>query len=235
MILRCLGSGSSGNCYLLSAETETLILDCGIPIKEIKKGLNWDISKVVCVLCTHAHLDHAKSVKDFEDMGIPVFKPYEDLDNINADEDCRLAQKYGDFRITAFQLPHNGTRNCGFLINVQGQKILYMTDFEYCKYNFKSLNVNHILIECNYQKGLVEKDLPNYEHKIRGHCSLDSCKSFIEANKTPSLRTVILCHMGAETTIAEECLAEVQNVAGTGVKCVVATAGEKIELSQHPF
>ena len=30
MKLKCLGSGSSGNCYLLSTETETLILDCGI-------------------------------------------------------------------------------------------------------------------------------------------------------------------------------------------------------------
>lgn len=39
MILRCLGSGSSGNCYLLSTDTETLILDCGIPIQEIKRGL----------------------------------------------------------------------------------------------------------------------------------------------------------------------------------------------------
>lgn len=37
--LKCLGSGSSGNCYLLSTATETLILDCGIPIKEIKRGL----------------------------------------------------------------------------------------------------------------------------------------------------------------------------------------------------
>lgn len=35
MILRCLGSSSAGNCYLLSSEKETLILDCGIPIKEV--------------------------------------------------------------------------------------------------------------------------------------------------------------------------------------------------------
>ena len=28
MTLKCIGSGSKGNCYLLSIETETLILDC---------------------------------------------------------------------------------------------------------------------------------------------------------------------------------------------------------------
>lgn len=170
-------------------------------------------------------------------MGIKVWKPYEDLDNILADEDCRLAQKYGDFCITAFQLPHNGTRNCGFLITVQGQKILYMTDYEYCKYNFKSLAINHIICECNYQKELVERDLPNYEHKIRGHCSLETCKSFIETNRTSALRTVILCHMGAETTIEDECLAEVQKVVGDGVSVFVARKGLEVKLkeSRCPF
>ena len=72
MKLKCLGSGSSGNCYLLSTETETLILDCGISVMEIKKGLNFDLSKVVGCIVTHSHKDHSLSVKDFENMGIPV-------------------------------------------------------------------------------------------------------------------------------------------------------------------
>lgn len=230
MILKCLGSGSSGNCYLLSTETETLILDCGIPIREIKKGLDWDISKVVGVLCTHAHLDHAKSVKDFENMGIRVWKPYHES-NLT---DC---MKFCSFSVQCFPLPHNGTPSFGFYINVDGQKILYLTDYEYCKFNFKSLAVNHIICECNYQKELVERDLPNYEHKIRGHCSLETCKSFIASNKTYALRTVILCHMGAETTIAEECLSEVQNVVGEGVSVFLARKGLEIELkeSRCPF
>lgn len=56
LTLKCLGSGSSGNCYLLSTETETLILDCGIPIKEIKKGLKFDLRRVSGVVVTHSHL-----------------------------------------------------------------------------------------------------------------------------------------------------------------------------------
>ena len=54
--LKCLGSGSSGNCYLLSTETETLILDCGIPVMEIKKGLDFDLRRVSGVVVTHSHL-----------------------------------------------------------------------------------------------------------------------------------------------------------------------------------
>ena len=44
MKLKCLGSGSSGNCYLLTADNgETLLLDAGLPIMDIKRGLNWNI------------------------------------------------------------------------------------------------------------------------------------------------------------------------------------------------
>ena len=227
MILHCLASGSSGNCYLLENENETLILDCGIYIQKIKKGLDWDISRVAGVCVTHSHTDHSKSVKNFEDMGINVFKPYES-------EMKRQVRTYGGFVIKSFDLPHNGTENRGFLIEVEGQKILYLTDFEYCPYVFKKQEVNHIMIECNYQQELVDRDLPQYVHKICGHCSLDTCKSFIQSNKTNALRTVILCHLGAETTIAEECIAEVQKVAGLA-NVGIAEKGKCWELNLTPF
>lgn len=230
MFLKCLATSSSGNCYILENKKEILILDCGIPIKSIKKGLNWDISRIVGVCVSHGHTDHAKSVKDFEDMGISVFKPYDET------KACPLKIRYGSFDIQAFKLPHNGTPNYGYYIKADGQKILYLTDFEYCQFNFKALEVNHILIECNYQQDLVSRDLPNFEHKIRGHCSLDTCKNFIAANKTNALRTVILCHLGAETTIDEECVAEVEKVAGNA-NVSVARKGKTIELreSRCPF
>lgn len=163
-------------------------------------------------------------------MGIKVWKPYHESNLTD-----RI--KFGGFSVQCFPLPHNGTPNFGFYINTDEQKILYLTDYEYCKFSFNSLAVNHIICECNYQKELVGRDLPNYEHKIRGHCSLDTCKSFIETNKTSALRTIILCHMGTETTIVEECLAEVQKVAGEGVSVVVARKGLEVKLkeSRCPF
>lgn len=57
MRLKCLGSSSAGNCYLLTSDSrETLILDCGIPIKEIKKGLDWNIRGIKGMIISHAHL-----------------------------------------------------------------------------------------------------------------------------------------------------------------------------------
>lgn len=57
MKLKCIATGSTGNCYTLTPDNgETLILDCGIPIKEIKKGLNWDVRGIKGVIISHTHL-----------------------------------------------------------------------------------------------------------------------------------------------------------------------------------
>lgn len=37
MILKCLGSSSRGNCYILEAADETLIVEAGIPMRDIKR------------------------------------------------------------------------------------------------------------------------------------------------------------------------------------------------------
>lgn len=55
MRLTVLGSGSSGNCYLVECDNEILILDCGISLKEVKKTLNFDLSKIVGCVISHSH------------------------------------------------------------------------------------------------------------------------------------------------------------------------------------
>ena len=49
------GSGSSGNSYILECENETLLLELGVGWNEIKKALNFDLSKVVGVCVSHSH------------------------------------------------------------------------------------------------------------------------------------------------------------------------------------
>lgn len=223
MRLKVLGTGSSGNCYLLSTESETLILDCGLPIKEIKKGLDYNLKKIAGVVVSHSHKDHSEALDDFHKMGIKTWiAPTDKL--------FTGAFSMGNFRISAFVLPHNGTMNHGFMIRVSGQKILYLTDFEYCPYIFTKNQVNHMIVECNYQTDLINRDLANYEHKIRGHCSLETCKDFINVNATDVLRTVLLVHMGWETCNPEECVAEVKKVAKNAY-VDYARKGLELELS----
>ena len=50
-----IGSGSSGNAYILECESETLLLELGVSWKDIVKALNFNLSKVVGVCVSHAH------------------------------------------------------------------------------------------------------------------------------------------------------------------------------------
>lgn len=225
MNLKVLGSGSSGNCYLLEHNNQILILDCGIPIKEIKKGLIFDLSKIAGVIVTHEHLDHSKSLKDFHNMGIPTLAP-------NESEKMWVKRNFGDFKVQSFDLPHNNTKNVGFLIEVDNQKILYMTDLEYCAYSFAKMNINHILIECNYIDEQVDKDIPNYEHKIKGHCSLKTCKNFIKENNSNALRSVILVHLGSGIEDSGQIVEEVKKIVNFDVFVDYAKAGKEFELRE---
>jgi phosphoribosyl 1,2-cyclic phosphodiesterase len=55
MIVKVLGSSSKGNCYIVETATDKLIVDAGIPYKEIQKGLNFNFKGVVGTLVTHEH------------------------------------------------------------------------------------------------------------------------------------------------------------------------------------
>lgn len=53
--IQVVGSGSSGNTYLLTCGTETLILDAGCRFREVKIALGFNIRPIKGVVVTHEH------------------------------------------------------------------------------------------------------------------------------------------------------------------------------------
>lgn len=236
MRLKCLGSSSAGNCYLLTSDNgETLILDCGIPIKAIKKGLNWNVKDVVGVLCTHKHLDHSKSVKDFEAMGIRISTPYIQYAQHEGIHRYHTIP-FGSFKAKAFDLTtvdgkwtHTNTdgTECpcyGFLITHKEMgRLLYITDTELIKWRFK--DINHILLGVNYDKDLVDTDNPKADHVFRGHLSIDTACDFVKANDSDSLQNVIMCHLSSENADKDSFIAKMKN-AVNGANVDIAEQGK---------
>lgn len=147
--------------------------------------------------------------------------------------------------VTPFYLPHT-TRdkdtgalipcpNFGYLIQSGDEKLLYMTDWEYCSYVFKNQRINYMVLECNHMDNLMDSNSANYIHALKGHSSLSVVKSFVEVNKTPDLRNVILCHLSSENADPDRMKSEIQQVAGKWVQVEVAHAGLEVELSKYPF
>ena len=229
--LLCGGTGSSGNGYALDSGSEIMILDAGIPIKDIKRMCGWNIKKIAECAITHGHGDHASSKKNIEDIGIPVFAPY-----IN-----QMPMVFGkEFRVQAFDLTDlNGNwahtnangEPCpiyGFLIDHPKMgRMLYITDCEFVKWRFKG--VNHILLGVNYDPELLSGDDAKKNHVVRGHMSIDTACEFVKANASEQLQNVIMCHLSSENADKDSFIEKMKRTVPM-VNVCVAEPGMELEL-----
>ena len=162
MHLKCLGSSSAGNCYLLENETECLMIECGIPIKEVKKAMNFNIRKIVGCITTHRHNDHIGHLEDVLKCGIPIYtndETVEAVEVIYGELLHGVPEKrpftLGNFKITPFYVPHDDTPCFAYQIcHEEIGKLLFPHRFEYYKYIFK--DINQIMIEANYSKDIIK-------------------------------------------------------------------------------
>lgn len=183
-----------------------------------------------CDYKSHPPLDHSKSLKDFKDMGIPVFAPYISKKPIKIGN--------GDFRVQAFDLTtidgnwthtHANGEPCpiyGFLIaHKEMGRMLYITDCEVVKWKFK--DINHILLGVNYDKDLIDRDnVGKANHVFRGHLSIDTACDFVKANYSDSLQNVIMCHLSAENADSDSFIKKMKKVA-CGANADVAEPGKE--------
>ena len=220
MLLKTIATGSSGNCHALITDTgEILLLDLGENEKKIKKGIGWKISDVVGAIVTHKHADHSKSVNDFERMGIPIFKPYENTET--------FVKQYSGFKIQAFDLTTIDGRwthtdadgmECpcyGFLIEHKEMgRMLYITDTAIVKWRFK--NINHILLGVNYDKDMIHPDNEGKKnHIFGGHMEIETACEFVKANNSNSLHNVIMCHLSADNADSDKFIERMKEVCPT--------------------
>lgn len=241
MKLHTIGSGSSGNChYLEDSYGNILLLDLGLPIKEIKAGIKFRVSNVVGALVTHEHSDHAKSAKDFEKMGIPVFMPYADTKPKQLREPIPFTPKFDVTVIPMTDSNHHfvhtngdGTEcPCyGYMIKHEEMGIfVYITDCEFIKWRFKE--IDHVLLGIDYDDGReYDTSDAKIRHTMTGHMGLSTGKEFIRVTSANNyLQNVIMCHLSEENAEAEDFIREMSEVANYAV--YVAKKGTVVDLAR---
>lgn len=245
MLMRCCGSSSAGNSYaLISSSGETLAIEAGCKFLDFKKMIDWKISNVSGCIVSHEHGDHARYIKDFMKSGIPVYTAFETqtaLEVITGERTTPLlplvARQIGSFMVTPFNVPHDTGIECyGYLIKHEEMgQLLFLTDLEYCKYNFSKLNIEHIMVEANYDMELVDRDEPNYEHRLRGHMSLDTALKLIQTNDNPALRNVVLIHLSDTSGNPALFLQRTKETIKYGANVYVAEKGLEVDMNLCPF
>ena len=236
MKLKCLGSSSKGNCYILESDTEALVIEVGISLMEVKKALDFNISKVVGAIVSHVHKDHSRYVADYLKAGIDVYASDETqsaLEIITSEYAKAIvpnqAYKIGGFTVQPFELIHD-VPCLGFYIKHKDfGKLLFLTDTEYVPQNFSKLNANVIMVESNYSKDLMCRQAVKSNHVLTGHMSIDTTCEFLRQNDNPNLKNVVLLHLSDGSSDEAEFLRKAkESVSSANV--YVSDKGFEIEL-----
>ena len=238
MTIDVLGSGSSGNCYLLKTTNETLIIEAGIRFSEIKKGLNFSFKKVVGVVVSHRHGDHAKSVSDFLNFGIHVYAPSDVFSTFsshfaNAVEPMK-AYRIGGFRILPLRAVHDVPCYAYVIKHDEFGKMLFVTDSAAFDYSIKG--VNHLLIEANYEDSILDDNIKNgievpsqRTRLLQTHCEINTSIRIIKAQDATNVVEVVLLHLSSRNSDTDRFKTMVERA--TGIPTYIAKKGFQIELT----
>lgn len=223
-----LGSGSSGNCYLLYTDTDALLIDAGIGVRALKKYLRdygLSVSRINNILITHDHADHVKSVGSLsKENQLRVYATQRVHEGIRgnwcvknkiAGNLAMVIEKnvkftLGDFTITPFEVPHDSFDNVGYKIEAQGVAFCLMTDIGKVTDEMKTFitDADYLVIEANHDPEMLRNGhYPQHlQERIlgpRGHLSNYDCGVALAENASPRLKHAWLCHLSDENNHPE--------------------------------
>lgn len=145
-------------------------------------------------------------------------------------------KKLGSFTVIPFSVPHNGTECDGWLITHEKLgRLLFVTDAEYCPYDFSKMGITHAMIECNYSEDYMVSDVENRGHVLHGHMELQTCKRLIQTIESPELRSVGLIHLSSQNGDPERFRRGIKEIVDFDVDVWVAEKGFQTELNLNPF
>lgn len=216
MTFEVIGTGSKGNCYLLTVNGQTLVIEAGVNFTTVKKHLNFDLSGIVGVLVSHEHGDHADFIKDFVKFGKKIYCTEGTGKKLKLNRFFGLEYLFkfdiGPFVITPFEVFHDAKEPCGFLIEFEGERLVFLTDSCDLQTSFFSSQVDYWIIEANYSAEKLQRSLldPMLKKRIQNtHMSIDRCKTILDAHNAENSKFVLLIHGSEKHSDYDEFLSKI--------------------------
>jgi phosphoribosyl 1,2-cyclic phosphodiesterase len=232
MEIKILASGSKGNCYVIDDGQTKLLLEAGIPFKQIQKALDFKVSEIHGCLISHSHADHSRAAAELARLGFEVYASEGTLTALNIESfyytHSVWSRETGEqfqirsWNILAFPVEHDASEPLGFLLQTGSERLLYATDTAYIRYRFEGLT--HLMLECNYSLDLIKDNVAAGETErvvkrrvIKSHMSLETVKSLLIANDLSKVVAVYLLHLSSANSSAENFKVEIQKLIGKPV------------------
>lgn len=238
MKLIIIGSSSKGNSYALQSDSgEILLIEAGIPLKEVKRVIGYKTSKVVGCITSHVHGDHAKYIPEYLKAGISVSsndevaEKYLGVDTMSEN----ITFRFGNFGVTPFEVQHDA-KNFGYLIHEPSYGTIFFATDCY-NLNFVIQGCNTYLAECNYSDELLDKAVAegktprSQADRVRlSHMSIEHAVSWLQDCKAEqSAHQIILIHGSARHLNPSLAVNKFQQV--LGVPTFYASSGNIFNLN----
>ena len=180
LILKVIGTGSLGNMYLLDYDGEKLLIELGMPYKDLLLNID-DINSVVGAIYGHRHIDHAlpKTIEEVKKVGLKILCP----------TNTKIGKRYklGSFEIVPLPAIHN-VECRAYLIRVGGDTVLFATDTRLLP-KVNNVKIDYFIVEVNYieriREQVVLSDNESNGLHLNGiyqnHHSLESAVEYFES------------------------------------------------------
>lgn len=227
--IKVIASGSTGNCYRISDGETTLMIECGIRLRQIRQAFDFQLAQVAGCLISHCHGDHAMAIRPLMKAGIDCYLSKGTADQLKVSgHRAKVVKPHSLFQVETFKiLPFDTQHDCpdplGFLLQSEsGEKLLFITDSYYCKYRFSG--VNYFMVECNYSMEILEENIksgitpPEIRNRIvKSHFELERVKEFFRVNNHPGIREIHLIHLSGGNSDPDLFKSEIQKITGKPV------------------
>jgi phosphoribosyl 1,2-cyclic phosphodiesterase len=217
-----LASSSKGNCYIISNDTEAVMIEAGLPIGQIRKKTlmaGFTLADIKAVAVTHHHGDHATAAKELSNI-IPIYASIDTLlvcgitDNavpMNEWEDYKIGKT---FRLTAFSVEHDCVGAIGFIVSDNEEWLLFINDTKLVKWDFSAYNFDHVMIECNHNDDILNLKDQRTVRVAQSHMSLETTKLTLQRMNLKQTQAVYLMHLSDGNSDQARMIREVQGITG---------------------
>ncbi|HHS49638.1 MAG TPA: MBL fold metallo-hydrolase [candidate division Zixibacteria bacterium] len=215
-----LASGSSGNCYLISAEGKNFLVDCGISARKITTGLA-DLGiapeTLDAVFITHEHTDHISGVFVLSKrLGMPVYmtpKTYYAVKASRKIENLRFFTpeerfSHDKIEILPFRVPHDAADPVGYKFFTDEGDIVVATDCGKITDGVASAidGARALVLESNHDKKMLECGPYPPHLKVRiagefGHLSNAEAATLLCNMNRSNLSALLLGHLSRSNNL----------------------------------
>lgn len=217
----CLGSGSTGNCYVFQKHNEVVLVECGLEYPILcQKLMEHSIlpSQIKAVICTHAHKDHILAIPDLFRHGVKLHLPQNKDKSGDVVDKAKI--KINDWlTVYCFKVNHDvEAYGFAFLDTENKQSYLFINDTYEFEFPLKGVSFDAIFIECNYIQTQLDairrtaKSKFKYDRQEKTHLSLLGTKNMLSQMNLSKTKLIVLMHLSMDCANETAMKTEIQTV-----------------------